>query len=93
MATLGGTLSRAFCNHMIAKANQPKVRRDWNLAAAVSATFKCVMHLLGFGALTYAGYTINMTTALVIGGISCFIFSWIFTSEETQKPIEPQLRR
>jgi hypothetical protein len=47
---------------------------------------------MGFGALTYAGYTINMTTAFIVGGISCFIFSWMVTSDQ-EMPTEPQLRR
>lgn len=92
MATLGGSLSRTFYNHMLAKATQPKVRREWSISAAFGAVFKCVMHLMGFGALIYAGYTINVTVAFIVGGISCFIFSWIFTSDQ-EKPIEPQLRR
>jgi hypothetical protein len=92
MTTLGGSLSRTFYNHMLARANQPKVRHEWGFAVVLNAVFKCLMHLCGFGALTYAGYTINITTAFIVGGISCFIFSWMVTSDQ-EKPAEPQLRR
>ena len=93
MATLGGTITRATIGYLAARANQPKARREWNLAAGISAVFKCVMHLLGFAALTYAGYTINLTTAFIVGGISCFVFSWLVAPDKPESPSEVQIRR
>jgi hypothetical protein len=41
---------------------------------------RLVLHLAGFGFLTYAGFSWNMTAGLIVAGISCFVLSTLMTN-------------
>lgn len=44
-------------------------------ASAFSSFLMVVLHLAGFGCLTYAGFTISITVGWVLAGISCFVLA------------------
>jgi hypothetical protein len=44
---------------------------------------KLVMHLAGFGCLTLAGFSWNMTAGLITAGMSFFVLSWLVTGNSS----------
>jgi hypothetical protein len=58
------------------KANARTHTRTW-----VLTTIRLVMQLAGFGSLTVAGFTWNMIAGYVVAGLSCFLLSWLTTSD------------
>ncbi len=64
----------------------------------VQATVSIVLHLAGFGALTFAGFTWNMTAGLIVAGMSCFVLAWLMNSSTNvtapEKPgVDPMATR
>jgi hypothetical protein len=43
----------------------------------IGATIRLMTHLAGFGCLTFAGFTVNMTVGLIVAGFSFFVLSWL----------------
>lgn len=62
--------------------------------AFIQAIARLVLHLVGFGCLTLAGFTLSMAAGLVIAGISCFVLSWLNTSnpQTTEVGRAPDMR-
>lgn len=60
------------------------------------AFVRLVLHIAGFGALTYGGFTINMTAGLIVGGLSCFVMAKLMAPDTTTQEAEarraPDLR-
>ncbi len=61
---------------------------------ALQTIVRVVLHLAGFALLTVAGFTFSMIAGYIVAGISCFLFSTLMTSGETEKkaPADPMLR-
>jgi hypothetical protein len=60
----------------------------------MQAIVRLVLHIAGFGSLTFAGFTWNMTAGMVIAGISCFALSWLTTgtSDHAETGNAPDMR-
>ena len=52
----------------------------------VTSIFNVLLHLAGFGCLTWAGFSWNITAGLVVAGISCFALAWLVTSPPRTQP-------
>lgn len=88
---------------LLHKAYQGIARRKGSKPEAMSrvrawfvATVRFLYSLGGFGCLTLAGFSLNITIGLVVAGVSFFGLSWLTTSgtptiEREQRP-EPRLR-
>lgn len=49
---------------------------------------RLMLHVAGFGCLTYAGFTWNMIAGLITAGVSFFVFSWLIAPTD-RTPIDP----
>lgn len=58
---------------------------------------RLLLHIAGFSCLTYAGFQWNITAGMIVAGLSCFIFSWLFASgseaRENTSGIDPMASR
>lgn len=63
-------------------------RFSYRVPAFIQASIRLMLHLAGFGCLTYAGFTWNITAGLIIAGVSFFVLSWLSngTTSETDQP-------
>lgn len=74
-------LGKAITNRKEAKAKSNTYAGTW-----VIQLVRLVLHLSGFGCLTYAGFTVNMTAGLIVAGLSFFVLSNLSTSKPAQQP-------
>jgi hypothetical protein len=54
---------------------------------------RLVLHLAGFSLLTYAGFTVNITTGLIVAGVSCFVLSTLVSVPRQTPNSDPMARR
>ena len=61
---------------------------------------RLLLHLGGFVCLTLAGFSFNFTLGMVIAGLSCFVLSWLASTQsnnsmnsQTANQRDPILRR
>ena len=83
-------LNKAMTRRERAKEREGTYTRTW-----IGVTIRLMMHLAGFGCLTFAGFTVSITAGLVVAGISCFVLSWLSTGNRPpQTPAQgPAVRR
>lgn len=55
----------------------------------VISTIRFMWHVAGFGSLTLAGFTWNITAGLVVAGVSCLLMSWLTAARPSQPPVPP----
>lgn len=73
--------------------------KEGNRARTLMQTIvRLVLHLAGFSALTWAGFSWNMTAGLIVGGLSCFVLSWLMgdssaNATETRVGYDPMATR
>lgn len=63
------------------KENQAARAHTW-----FQSVIRLVMHLAGFGCLTYAGFIWHPAAGFVVAGLSCFMLSWLTTGTASPKP-------
>lgn len=66
-----------------AKAKERTQNTGNHMRTFLQAIVRLTLHLAGFSALTFAGYTWNMTAGLIVGGLSCFVMAWLLNSSAT----------
>jgi fatty-acid desaturase len=84
-----------------AKAKERTQINGNRMPAILQTIVRLVLHLAGFSALTFAGYTWNMTAGLIVGGLSCFVLAWLLNSPSnavgpsagTQAHVDPMASR
>lgn len=68
-------------------AKKEKANEATNHASAWFQTvIRLVLHIAGFGCLTYAGFIWHPVAGFVAAGISCFLLSWVTTSGNSSAP-------
>ena len=79
--SFGTFLAMKFVNRVSrAKASAKEGNRARTLMQAI---VRLVLHLAGFSALTWAGFSWNMTAGLIVAGLSCFVLSWLMADSST----------
>lgn len=79
----------------LARRREAKARVAMNRTRTwFQATVRFLFSIAGFGCLTLAGWTINITVGLVVAGVSFFGLSFLTTggADEPTTPTEPRLR-
>lgn len=70
-----------------ALAKKERARDATRTHTWVQTTIRLILQLAGFACLTYAGFVWHIVAGLVVAGISCFVLSWLTTTnEEAPKP-------
>lgn len=70
-----------LANFTRSKAIKAKNRESsYRVSAFFNSLVRLVLHIAGFGLLTFAGFQWDIIAGLIIAGVSCFIFSTLFTS-------------
>lgn len=64
----------------VTQRERTKEREGIRTLTWIGATIRLMMHLAGFGCLTFAGFTVNMTAGLIVAGFSFFVLSWLNTN-------------
>lgn len=85
MTTLDGNAPTFFQFLTWKAAQKSKERRERTVASATAGTWvtaivRLVLHLAGFGCLTFAGFTWNITAGFIVAGVSFFALSWLTTA-------------
>lgn len=81
-----------IANHLRAKTMAEKEAKKASRALSPMLAFiRLMLHLSGFGLLTYAGFEWSTIAGLVIAGMSCFLISWLVTSP-SQRPNQTDTR-
>lgn len=95
--TVRSVLAMKLANSFARSATkrERKARSTNRVNAVLNATVRVVLHLAGFSALTFAGFTFSMAAGLIVGGISCFALSTLLTrnaNDETEGNRAPDMR-
>lgn len=59
---------------------EARVREGNRAHTWIGTTIRLMMHLAGFGCLTFAGFTVSLTAGLIVAGFSFFVLSWLSTN-------------
>lgn len=74
----------------LARARSKSVSKPLNTARAwFNSLVKIVLHLAGFGALTMAGFTWNITAGLIVAGLSFFAMAWLMNDQSAEPTAVP----
>lgn len=69
-------------------ANRRKAK-EAHASAWFQTVTRLVLHLAGFGCLTYAGFIWHPVAGFVVAGLSCFLLSWVTTGGQTTAGARP----
>jgi len=80
-----------------AVAKRKKVKQS-TVPALYESIVRLMLHLAGFGCLTYAGFQWTIMAGFIVAGISCFLLSTLTTRKsqddnDSNQPQQPQFRR
>lgn len=64
----------------VSQRERSKAREGSPALTWIGTTIRLMMHLAGFGCLTFAGFTVSMTAGLIVAGFSFFVLSWLSTN-------------
>jgi hypothetical protein len=92
------TYAGMVLNNWIQKKRARRVsigsERANNGARFVNSLMRIVLHIVGFSALTNAMFQWNMIAGWIAVAVSCFVFSWLFTTNGEQPDSDSgQMRR
>src|SRR5688572_33134581 len=59
-----------------------EAKRATHAGTWIQTVTRLVMHLAGFSCLTYAGFLWHPVAGFVVAGFSCFVLSWLTTSNQ-----------
>jgi len=88
MTTMDVPTVGQFITLRIAKffAKREKGKQASHAPTWFQSVIRLVMHLAGFGCLTYAGFLWHPAAGFVVAGISCFLMSWLTTGDSRSEP-------
>ena len=70
-----------FKLYALSKRSEASNRKRGNLFGSL---IKFITTLAGFGFLTMAGFTLSLMAGLIVAGVSCFLLTWVYGSDESK---------
>lgn len=64
-----------------AQARSESATRRTESQSWLQSMVRLLLHLGGFACLTLAGFSFNFAIGMVIAGLSCFVFSWLTSTQ------------
>ncbi len=82
------TVGQFFLMKLASKLRNQGVAREGSTRAHawIQTLIRLVLHVAGFGCLTYAGFIWHPAAGFVVAGLSLFLLSWLTTSRGTPTP-------
>ena len=76
-----------------ARANRRVRVNRTTIQLALANLTRIVLHLAGFGFLTWAGFQFTMIAGTIVAGISCFVLSSLLSGGNSNAPADPMANR